>query len=570
MNFNVKFSEVSQGFSANLHQFIPVGDGEVGATFYPHVSDDGVISWTNDKNLSNPDPVNIMGPEGKQGAPGKDGTPGSDGQPGQPGEDGASAYEIAVKHGFDGTEEEWIESLQGRPGRDGSDGDPGKDGITPHIGDNGNWFVGDVDTGMPSRGEDYEEIVELQSGFDGVFEDAVLSNNILPPDSKSGYYDVGDGSYISSSKHVCTPNPIVLESGKRSLYVTTDIPSLSDSGSGIVWLDENGAFISFTGVQINGIVGGRVTRYTIPTNATQFNFWMVGAKYGYSLANACVAYEEITEFEAYTPVGAKVIKIAAIPEDAVKMFAPLNGKMIVNFGDSIFGKRRPPDDISTELAALTGATVHNCGFGGCRMATHSIEQYDAFSMYRLAYSIANKDWTLQDAAIAQETWEGGKPSYFAEVLAMLKGIDFNKVDIVTIAYGTNDFMGGNDLENTNDLYSTSTFAGALRYSIETLLTSYPHLKIFVCSQVWRFWMDSSGAYTEDSDTYANADNMTLVDFVEKTEGVAKEYHLPYIDNYYTTGFNRFNCGVYFSATDGTHPLPTGLHIIAAHMAKELF
>ena len=29
----------------------------------------------------------------------------------------------------------------------------GADGITPHIGDNGNWFIGETDTGMPSRGE---------------------------------------------------------------------------------------------------------------------------------------------------------------------------------------------------------------------------------------------------------------------------------------------------------------------------------------------------------------------------------------------------------------------------------
>lgn len=33
-------------------------------------------------------------------------------------------------------------------------GKPGTDGITPHIGPNGNWFVGDADTGMPSRGAD--------------------------------------------------------------------------------------------------------------------------------------------------------------------------------------------------------------------------------------------------------------------------------------------------------------------------------------------------------------------------------------------------------------------------------
>lgn len=29
----------------------------------------------------------------------------------------------------------------------------GEDGLTPSIGDNGNWFIGDVDTGVPSRGE---------------------------------------------------------------------------------------------------------------------------------------------------------------------------------------------------------------------------------------------------------------------------------------------------------------------------------------------------------------------------------------------------------------------------------
>lgn len=32
-------------------------------------------------------------------------------------------------------------------------GVPGKDGITPTIGDNGNWYLGDTDTGKPSRGE---------------------------------------------------------------------------------------------------------------------------------------------------------------------------------------------------------------------------------------------------------------------------------------------------------------------------------------------------------------------------------------------------------------------------------
>lgn len=37
-------------------------------------------------------------------------------------------------------------------GTDGKPGAAGADGITPHIGDNGNWYIGSTDTGKPSRG----------------------------------------------------------------------------------------------------------------------------------------------------------------------------------------------------------------------------------------------------------------------------------------------------------------------------------------------------------------------------------------------------------------------------------
>lgn len=52
------------------------------------------------------------------------------------GKNGKSAYEIAVEHGFVGTEVEWLESLRGAdgkdglPGKDGKNGVDGKDGIT--------------------------------------------------------------------------------------------------------------------------------------------------------------------------------------------------------------------------------------------------------------------------------------------------------------------------------------------------------------------------------------------------------------------------------------------------------
>ena len=44
------------------------------------------------------------------------------------GADGLSAYEVAVKNGFEGSEEEWLESLRGAPGETGPQGPQGEKG----------------------------------------------------------------------------------------------------------------------------------------------------------------------------------------------------------------------------------------------------------------------------------------------------------------------------------------------------------------------------------------------------------------------------------------------------------
>lgn len=58
---------------------ISLTSGEDGATFTPSVSDEGVISWTNDKGLENPVSVDIRGPQGLRGENGTNGTDGEDG-----------------------------------------------------------------------------------------------------------------------------------------------------------------------------------------------------------------------------------------------------------------------------------------------------------------------------------------------------------------------------------------------------------------------------------------------------------------------------------------------------------
>ena len=245
----------------------------------------------------------------------------------------------------------------------------------------------------------------------------------------------------------------------------------------------------------------------------------------------------------------------------IKLF----GKKIVNFGDSIFGNMRPPQDVSTAIAKLLGATVYNLGFGGCRMSSNSAN-WDAFSMYQLAHSIATNDFSVQDAVDVDNV--PGMPTYFTQTRTLLKSIDFSDVDIVTIAYGTNDFTAGVPVSNS-DPDDTDTFAGALRYSIEQLLGAYPNLRIFVCTPTYRFWMDGGGVFTDDSDTHVIS-GQTLLDFVTSVKNVAEEYHLPAIDNYYELGVNKFNRSEWFNPNDGTHLNHDGCVLIAHHMANELF
>lgn len=113
--------------------------------------------------------------DGAKGADGKDGTNGKDGADGKPGAAGADGVTphigdngnwyigstdtgqpsrgAAGANGSDGAQgEKGDTGPQGPAGVPGKDGTAGADGITPHIGDNGNWYIGSTNTGKPSRG----------------------------------------------------------------------------------------------------------------------------------------------------------------------------------------------------------------------------------------------------------------------------------------------------------------------------------------------------------------------------------------------------------------------------------
>lgn len=81
--YKLKITDVNGEFETpNLKGSGSGGGGEDGTTFYPAVSSDGIISWTNNGGKTNPTPVNIKGPQGSQGEQGPAGPQGTAGDDG--------------------------------------------------------------------------------------------------------------------------------------------------------------------------------------------------------------------------------------------------------------------------------------------------------------------------------------------------------------------------------------------------------------------------------------------------------------------------------------------------------
>lgn len=83
--------------------------------------------------------------------------------------DGKSAFEIAVEHGFVGTETEWLESLRGTDGKDGLPGKDGADGLPGRDGTNGKNGVDGKNGTDGIRGSDGKSayIIAVEHGFSG-------------------------------------------------------------------------------------------------------------------------------------------------------------------------------------------------------------------------------------------------------------------------------------------------------------------------------------------------------------------------------------------------------------------
>lgn len=138
-------------------------------------------------------------------------------------------------------------------------------------------------------------------------------------------------------------------------------------------------------------------------------------------------------------------------------------------------------------------------------------------------------------------------------------VDYTKFDVAIILAGTNDFklnvnMGTIGLDSDTS-WDDTTFYGAYRHLIETMISQNPTIKIYMMTPLQR----NNGGY--DCNTANTATPASkLSDYCTAIKNIGQMYGIPVLDLYSLSGFTRKN--LTSLTIDSLHPNNLGHQRIA--------
>lgn len=240
---------------------------------------------------------------------------------------------------------------------------------------------------------------------------------------------------------------------------------------------------------------------------------------------------------------------------------------VLNLGDSIFGNNEKPWDLGTYIQNITGLKDANCGYGGTTARVIPSGNMAPLGLPSIVDCIVDEDFS----ALQTPAYWGDKSEYMYSVPTLLfPMIDFSKLEIITIAYGTNDYNSNTPIDNEDNRLDISTYKGGLRYAVENIQKKYHDITLVMLSPIYRYWSNSSDYSTvdTDSDDRTNTLGLKLDDYVDAMKQVADEYHIPFFDNYRNIGLNKYTAPTWLR--DGTHLNRTrGVEKFGHRVAREV-
>lgn len=400
------------------------------------------------------------------------------------------------------------ETLQLPKGREGDNG------ITPHIGANGNWFIGETDTGVKAQGDDYiltaadkQEIAELAADLVEVPGGEVTEKEYIAEFSNTGFIRL-DGTTSTSAN------------GRYTKKISTEgVTKIR----GIVGFYASGSVVAFYAADGTALTS---------LNANGREFLMSSDGYGdgtFELDITDEKYADATHFVVSSYRNSDVASVYTYAVDFSDDYCKytkaeeaeeepryrIGKKNIAFFGDSITSGGYPE-----LIGAVTGATVTNLGKSGATLATGTNSTYKI-------YDVVNE----------------------------YSGDD----DIICISGGYNDYgyavpLGVLTEGYTNEV-DTTTVIGALEGMIRNLLTNHAQAKLY-----YIITHKANG-----SESLKQSNGLTFTDYHDAIVSVLKKYSIPFYDAFAYSGLITSTVsdwgntlrGLYTENADGIHPNEDG-------------
>lgn len=236
---------------------------------------------------------------------------------------------------------------------------------------------------------------------------------------------------------------------------------------------------------------------------------------------------------------------------------------ILLLGNAPFADDRGKKGIDGLLEELTDGKVYNGSFRNSYLSVKNAvyeESYpaDVFSLYWVTMCLTTQDFTLlEDNARA---WDGDEDA--AETVALLKNLDMESVDVISIMYDGSDYLDERLLAGPYDDTMAASCCGCLLQSIRLIQQAYPHIRILVSSPTFGC-VEEDGKLTPGSQV--NFGQGTLPDYMIAYKNIAVNAGVSFLDHYFGT-ITEDNYTKYLKE-DGFHLNDAGRRLVAERIAK---
>lgn len=574
---------------------------------------------------------------------------------GAAGADGASAYEIALANGFEGTEADWLASLKGADGAKGDKGDKGDtgaQGVQGEKGEKGDTGAAGADGYTPVKGTDYwtdadkaeiagdisAEVADQlanKAQLEPLFVNSIdectdttklyvlpdgyiyaymykeggepLFTNLADPTSaewKTGYRINASGTVTTSSESgAFVSNPFscnqydvlrvkgvtgstagggtsayfkffpLLADGSNfrnnAGYYLIDCPTTVETGTRLVGavtnITDDGVY-EYTILQINtgdqadsaaNVGGGRVTG--IATDGAENVIITINEEIAYSPSG----YQWANTGHAFVPAD---YEERIIDLEANK--AQVNERLEV-VEEELANKEDASESVIKWCAMGDSITEGYVSYLDGETPTSHIDRESAWPRKVAALN----NWELINKAIGGTGYidlENSDTEGTTAAWYIARNTDFTPYNLVTLAYGVNDWKGNIALGTIDDDVETpTTIYGGIKATIEAITASNPLCKIVVLTPLncagYNFDYGTEATNWGLSKSFSN--NGTLEAVYQAIVNVCDYYGVEYVDMTHGSVVNRKN--ILACLTDGVHPNAETHTLLAYELAKKI-